>query len=88
VGVLPDLRIYVAVTYPYPPGSGRYTINLEIESSTLDSHIPLMEKECEFQFLNLDSTLEPKLTFELKVDFFELVLVPESFILEPKSTIP
>ena len=47
-----------------------------------------MEKECEFQFLDLDSTLEPKLTLELKVDFFELVLVPEPIILEPKSTIP
>ena len=32
--------------------------------------------------------LEPKLTLEPKVDFFELVLVPEPIILEPKSTIP
>ena len=47
-----------------------------------------MEKECEFQFLDLDSTLEPKLTLELKVDFLELVLVPEPIILESKSTIP
>jgi len=47
-----------------------------------------MEKECEFQFLDLDSTLEPKLTLEPKVDFPGLVLVPEHIILEPKSTIP
>ena len=47
-----------------------------------------MEKECEFQFLDLDSTLEPKLTLETKVNFLELVLVLEPIILEPKSTIP
>ena len=47
-----------------------------------------MGKECEFQFLDLDSTLEPKLTLEPKVHFPELVLVPEPIILEPKSTIP
>jgi len=63
-------------------------IDLEIESPILDSHIPLMEKECEFLFLDLDSTLEPKLTLELKVNFLELVLVPEPIILESKSTIP
>ena len=63
-------------------------IDLEIESPILDSHIPLMRKECEFQFLDLDSTLEPKLILELKVEFFELVLVPEPIILEPKLTIP
>jgi len=34
-----------------------------------------MGKECEFQFLDLDSTLEPKLTIELKVDFSELVFL-------------
>ena len=47
-----------------------------------------MEKECEFEFFDLDSTLEPKPTFEPKVDFFELVMVPEPITLEPKSTIP
>ena len=47
-----------------------------------------MEKECEIKFFNLDSTLEPKLTFKPKVDFNELVLVPEPITLEPKSTIP
>ena len=47
-----------------------------------------MGKECEFQFLDLDSTLEPKLTLEPKVDFPKLVLIPEPTILEPKSTIP
>ena len=45
-------------------------------------------KKCEFLFLDLDSTLEPKLTLEPKVDFSELVLVPEPIILESKSTIP
>ena len=62
-------------------------MDLEIESPIL-SHIPLMGKEYEFQFLNLDSTLEPKLTLEPKVNFFELVLVPKPIILDPKSTIP
>ena len=47
-----------------------------------------MGKECEFQFLDLDSTLEPKLTLEPKVNFSELVLAPEPIILEPRSTIP
>ena len=47
-----------------------------------------MGKECEYQFLDLVSTLEPKLTLEPKVDFFELVLVLEPIILESKSTIP
>jgi len=46
-----------------------------------------MGKECEFQFLNLD-TLEPKHSLECKGNFPELVLVPEPTILEPKSTIP
>jgi len=55
------------------------SIDLEIESQILDSHIPLIGKECEFQFLDLDSTLEPKLT---------LVFVPEPIILEFKSIIP
>jgi len=58
-----------------------------MKSLILDSHIPLMGKECEFQFLDLDSTLEPKLTLEPKVNFTELVLVPEPIILESKSTI-
>ena len=47
-----------------------------------------MGKECEIQFLDLGSTLEPKLTLEPKVDFSELVLVLEPITLEPKSTIP
>ena len=34
------------------------------------------------------STIEPELTLESKVDFSELVLVPEPIILESKSTIP
>ena len=52
-------------------------LELEIEPLILESHIPLMEKECKFQFLNLDSTLEPKLTLKPKVEFFKLVLVPD-----------
>ena len=44
-------------------------IELEMESPILDIHIHFMGKECEFQFLDLDSTLEPKLTFEPKDDF-------------------
>ena len=47
-----------------------------------------MGTECEIKFFDLDSTLEPKPTLEPKVDFSELVLVPEPIILEPKSTIP
>ena len=43
-------------------------IDLEMESPILDSHFPLMGKKCEFQFLDLDSTLEPKLTLKLKVN--------------------
>ena len=77
---LPNLDQFLEPTFIY--------INLKIESPSLDSHIPLMEKECEFQFYDLDSTLEPKLTLEPKVDFPELLLVPEPIILEPKSTIP
>ena len=46
-----------------------------------------MRKECEYQFLDLDLTLEPKLTLEPQVDFPEFVLVPEPIILESKSTI-
>ena len=38
------------------------------------------------QLLNQNWLSNPKLIFQ--VDFFELVLVPEPIILEPKSTIP
>ena len=71
---LPNLDQFPEPTFIHIP------IDLKMESSILDSHISVMEKECEFQFLDLDSTLEPKLTLEPKVDFFELVLVPESII--------
>ena len=60
-------------------------VNLEIESPNLASHIPLMEEEYEFQ---LDSTLESKLTLEIKVDFPELVIVPEPITLESMLIIP
>ena len=63
-------------------------INLEHEPAILDSHIPLMEKECEFYFFDLDSTIEPIPTLELTVNFFELVMVPEPITLELKSAIP
>ena len=59
-----------------------------MKSPILDKHIPLMEKECEFHFLDLNSTLEPKLTLEPKIHFRESVLVPEPIILESMSTIP
>jgi len=65
-------------------------IELEIESPILENHIPLMVKECEFQFFNLDLTFEPNLTHKSKLDLshiFKSVLVLEPFILEPKSTI-
>ena len=45
------------------------SINLEIESLNLDSHIPLMEKEYEFQFFDLESTLESKSTLNIKLIF-------------------
>ena len=78
---LPNLDQFSEPTFiPVP-------IDLEIESPNLDTHIPLMGEEYEFQFFNLDSTLEPKQTLELKVDFPELVMVPEPITLEFKSII-
>ena len=65
--------------------------NLESEPPIFDNHIPLMGKECESQFLDLDSTFKPKLTLESK---FELNHIPESVLVlipiiqEPKSSIP
>jgi len=79
---LPNLDQFPEPTFiPVP-------IDLKVESPILNSHIPLMGKECEFQFLDLNSTLELKLTLEPTIDFFELVLVPEPIILESKSAIP
>jgi len=60
-------------------------IDYEIESPVVDSHIPLMDHECELKFFDLDPSLEPNSTPEPKFDFFESVLVPESIILKPKS---
>ena len=52
---LPNLDQFPEPTFiPVP-------IDLEIESPILDSHIPLMKKESEFQFLDLVSTFEPGL---------------------------
>ena len=74
---------------PFPkPTLIRVSIDFKIEPPLLDSHISLMEKEYEIKFFDLDWTLEPKLTLEPKVDFLELVLIPELFISEPKSSIP
>jgi len=50
-----------------------------------------MGRECQFQFFDLDLTFEPNPPLEPKFDLShipELVLVPEHFTLEPKSTIP
>ena len=52
------------------------SLDLETEPLLLDSHISLMWIKCETKFFDLDSTLEPKLTLESKVNFSELVLVP------------
>ena len=79
---LPDLgNLLESVLIPTP-------IIPELESPIV-SHIPLWENDCglEYQFLDLDSTLEPKLTLEPHVNFPEFVLVPEPIILESKSTI-
>ena len=77
---LPNLDQFPEPTFiPVP-------IDLEMKSPILDSHIPLMGKEYEFQFLNLDSTLEPKLTLEPKVDFSELVLVLNLSFLSPSQS--
>ena len=62
--------------------------DLETEPHILVSDIPLMGRECEFQFFDLDSTIEPILTLEPTLDFPELVMVPKPITLEPKSTIP
>ena len=40
-----------------------------IESFIMDSHIPLMDHEYEFNFFDLEPTIEPKLTLESKLDF-------------------
>ena len=44
--------------------------------------------ECEAKFFDLDPTLERKPTLKPKVNFLELVLIPELFISKPKSSIP
>ena len=61
------------------------SINLEIEPSIYDSHITLMEKECEFYFFDLDPTIEPIPTLEPTLDFLELVMVPELSFLSPSQ---
>jgi len=63
--------------------------NLEIEPSIFDNHIPLMGKECKYQFLDLESAFKLKLTLELKLDLNyipESVLVPILIIQEPNHS--
>jgi len=63
-------------------------IDFEHEPLILDSHIPLLENECECRFFDLDQAREPNSTLEAKLDFLESVLVPEPITLEPKSITP
>jgi len=66
-------------------------VELEHEPTILDSHIPLLENECELEFYDLDQTHEPTPTLEPKLDLSfipESVSVPIPFIVEPKSSIP
>ena len=48
---LPDLDLFPEPTLIHIP------IELEIKPPIFDSHILLMEKECEFQFFDLEPTL-------------------------------
>ena len=77
--ILTPISLHNLETFPEPTLIS-VPIDFKIESPILGSHILLMKKECEFQFFDLDTTLESKLTLELKVDFSRLVLVPEPFI--------
>ena len=65
-------------------------VELEHEPTILDSHIPLLENECELEFYDLDQTHELTLILELKFDLsfiLESVSVPIPFIIKPKSSI-
>ena len=62
------------------------SIDLETVPTSLDSHIPLIERECEFQFFDLDPNVELIPTLKPTLDFFELVMVPKPITLEPKSS--
>jgi len=64
------------------------SIDLETEPPILNSHIPLIGKECEFYFFDLDSTIEQLPTLELTLNFLELVMVLEPITLKLKSAIP
>ena len=64
-------------------------IHYEHKSPIFDSHVQLLETECEFQFFNLDQTLEPNLVVEPKLDlsqFYDSALVSIPFI--PKLNQP
>ena len=66
-------------------------IKHEPKPPILDSHIPMLENECELEFYDLDQIHDPTPTLEPKLDLsfiLELVLVPIPFIVEPKSSIP
>ena len=60
---LPNLDQFSEPTFILVP------IDPEMESPILDNRFSLMGKECEFQLLDLDSTLEPKLSLRAKVVF-------------------
>ena len=83
--------VYLPNLDPFPePTLILVPIDFEIEPPILKSHIPLMKKECESQFFDLNSTLKLKLIFETKLDLshiLESVLVLVPFIPEPKSSI-
>ena len=53
------------------------SIDFKIVPPPLNSHTSLMRKECEIKFFDSDSTLEPKLNLEPKIDFSDLVMVPK-----------
>ena len=64
--------------------------NLETEPPIFNNYIPLMEKEYESQYLNLDSTFKSKLTLEPKLDLNHTpksMLVPIPILQKPKSSI-
>jgi len=58
---LPDLDLIPELTLFLIP------IEFEIEPPILDSHILMMEKECEFQCFDLDPTFEPNPTSNLNL---------------------
>ena len=60
-------------------------IDYEIESPIVDSHIPLMDHECELKFFDLDPSLEPNPTPEPKFDFPGQYWFPNLSFLSPNQ---